>query len=324
MKARQRSAWVSSVAAAIALAVPAACTAATATIGSDLGALPGAGEGVCAFSGPAGHSRTCTEAQLQLTPGHLAPGGLKARAAGTILRWSVRSGTPSPSTARVKLRLRALDGEDEPGPATPFVELPLDPPGIHTFPAQLPVEKGDRLAVETVVTTLDGGVAYAPIAHLEPGVGSLTEWGSTLFPTIEIAPDSTREDAELLLSADLDFDRTPPRTKLTYPVRQNFLVEKKVLIHLRSNEAATAIASGQLEIPSRHAIFGLYGVKAAVGAGKRVTLRLRLAKNTLKAARLAYANGRKIVIKVTTSASDAAGNDSGVAVATIRPTPPRR
>ncbi len=323
MKAIERSALVSVVAAAIALTVPTASSAAT-TIGSKLSALPDANVGVCAFSDPAGGTRTCTGAQLLLISGHLAPGGLKAGSAGTILSWSVRSGAPSPSTARVKLRLRTLDDEDEPGPATPFVELPLYQPGIHTFPAQLPVEKGERLAVETVVTSAGAELAYAPIVNAEAGVGSLTEWHSPLFPTIEIAPDSTREGAELLLSADLDFDRTPPRTKLTYPVRQNFLVEKKVLVHLRSNEAATAIASGQLEIPSRHAIFGLYGVKAAVGAGKRVALRLRLAKNTLKAARLAYANGRKIVIKVTTSASDAAGNDSGVAVATIRPTPPRR
>jgi hypothetical protein len=322
MKAVERSAWVSSVA-AIALAVPAACGAAT-TIGSSLNGLPDANEGVCAFSDPAGGTRTCTGAQLQLTLAHLAPGGLKAGSAGTILRWSVRSGAPSPSTARVKLRLRALDGENGPGPATRFAELPLDQPGIHTFPAQLPVEKGERLAVEAAVTSADAGLAYAPIVSAEPGVGSLAEWRSPLFPGIEVAPDATRADAELLVNADLDFDRMPPRTKLTYPVRQNFLVEKKVLVHLRSNEAATAIASGQLEIPSRHAIFGLYVVRAAVSARKRVTLRLRLAKNTLKAARLAYANGRKIVIKVTTSAEDAAGNSSGASIATIRPTPPPR
>jgi len=312
---------VLATAASLALAAP---SQAAVTIGSNLSALPSTSEGVCAFSGSPGLTHTCTDAQIALAPSHLAPGGLTTRSAGTILHWSVRSGSAGANTAQVKLRLRTLDAENETGAATPFAELPLDQPGIHTFPAHLPVEKGERLALETMVMARGAGPAYAPIANTEPGVGTLDEWYYSLFPTINLAPDASIENAELLLSADLDFDRTPPRTKLTYPLRQNFLVEKSVLIHIRSNEAASAIASGQLEIPSRRAIFGLYGVEAQVGAGKRVTLRLRLAKNTLKAARRAYANGRKIVIKVTVSASDAAGNRSGVTVATIKPTPPQR
>jgi hypothetical protein len=322
---RCKSAQIASLAAlATAASLALAAPSQAVTIGSSLAALPSAGEGVCSFSASTALAKRCSDAQVALSAGHLAPDGLTAPAAGTVLSWSVRSAAASPNTAKVKLRLRALDAKDEAGAFTPFVELPLDQPGVHTFPALLAVEKGDRLAVETVVTAKGPGIAYAPIAHIEPGVGSLDEWSSQLFPGIDLAPSSSREDAELLVSADLNFDRTPPRTKLTYPLRQNFLVEKEVLVHVRSNEAATAIASGQLEIPSRHAIFGLYGVEAEVGARKRVTLRLRLAKNTIKAARRAYANGRKIVIKVTVSAGDAVGNDSGTTVATIRPTPPRR
>jgi hypothetical protein len=292
------------------------------TIGSDLSAAPSASAGICSFAGSTRPRRNCTDAQTELLPSQLAPGGLTVPATATLLGWSVRSASASPDTAKVKLRLRALDAEGEVGPATPFSELPLGEPGTHSFPAQLPVEKGDRLAVEVVVVARGQGLAYAPIAHTEPGIGTLAEWNSPLFPTIHIEPDATAADTELLLSADLSFDQAPPRTKLTYPVRQNFLVEKTVLIHLRSNEPATVVASGQLEIPSRHTIFGLYGVTAEVGAGKRVTLRLRLAKNTLKAARLAYANGRKIVIKVTASASDATGNRGGATVATIKPAKP--
>ena len=295
-----------------------ACAAGT-TIGSSLSAPPSPSEGVCAFLGSAGLAKTCTDAQLELVSGQLASGGLTAPASGTILSWSVRSGPASPSTGKVKLRLRTLDAKGEAGASTPPSELPLAQPGIHTFPAQLPVEKGDRLAVEAVVTASGDGPAYVPIVRVEPGLGTLAEWHSPLFPGIPLAPDTTLTDRELLLSADLSFDRTPPQTKLTYPVQQDFLAEKTVLIHVRCNEAATVTASGQLEIPSRHTIFGLYGATAKVGAGKRATLHLRLAKNTLKAARRANANGRKIVVKVVVSATDAAGNRSGVTVATIKP-----
>lgn len=299
----------------------AASSPAAVTIGSNLRGPASAGEGVCTLAATAA-SRSCTDSQATLTAGHLARGGLVAPSAGTILSWSVLSGTASPSTGSVKLRLQVLDGNDAVGDASAFVELPLAQPGIHSFPTRLPVERGDRLAVESVVRGSGGGTAYAPIAHLEPAVGSLDEWIFPASPGLHLAPDTTREGAELLLSAEIDTDRSPPRTKLTYPQRQDFLATKTVLVRFRCNEDATAFASGQLEFPNGKrgaVIYGLYGKQRQVEGGEKTTLRLRLPRKTWEAAARAQENGKRIVVKVTVSAEDAAGNRSGSTVAAIRP-----
>jgi hypothetical protein len=301
------------------LAAPA--PAAVTTIGSDLSSLPGPGEGVCALSSPA-VAHSCTAAQSALVAGHLAKSGLTAPSAGTIVGWRVRSGSASPATASVKLHLRLLHANGTAGSASPSVVLPLAQPGIHSFPALLPVQAGDRLAVESVVRGTGSGPAYVPIAKVEAGLGSLDEWISPLFPGLDLTPDSTREGAELLVSAEIDTDLQPPRTKLTYPQRQDFLTEKEVLVRFRCNEDATVFASGQLEYPRGArggVIYGLYGTSRQVKAGTKTTLRLRLPRKTLEAASRALDNGKRIVVKVTVSATDRVGNRSGSTVAAIRP-----
>jgi hypothetical protein len=296
---------------------------ATVTIGSNLRAPASASEGICALAGATAASR-CTDAQATLSTGHAARGGLTAPAAGTILRWSVLSGTASPGTASVKLRLRVLEGNDAVGDASAYVELPLAQPGIHSFSTRLPVERGDRLAVESIVKSSGGGPAYAPIGHFEPAIGSIDEWIYPASPGLRLPPDSTREGVELLLSAEIDTDRSPPRTKLTYPQRQDFLATKEVLVRFRSNEDATVFASGQLEFPNGKrgaVIYGLYGKQRLVEGGEKTTLRLRLPRKTWEAAVRAQKHFKRIVVKVTVSAEDAAGNRSGTTVAAIRPKP---
>jgi hypothetical protein len=305
--------------AALLLAAPA--PAAVTTIGSDLSGLPSSGEGICVLSPPVA-ARSCSGAQSALTSGHLAKGGLTAPAAGTIVGWQVRSGGASSATASVKLHLRLLHANGAVGSASSAVTLPLAQPGIHSFPALLPVQAGDRLAVESVVRSSGSGPAYAPIVNVEPGVGSLEGWASPLFSGLDLTPDSTREGAELLVSAEIDTDLQPPRTKLTYPQRQDFLTEKEVLVRFRCNENATVFASGQLEYPRGTrggVIYGLYGTSRQVKAGTKTTLRLRLPRNTLEAAQRAFGNGKRIVVKVTVSAADRVGNRSGSTVAAIRP-----
>lgn len=296
----------------------AAPSQAVVTIGSNLGGLPSSSAGICALSAPTQLSRSCTDSQTALLPAHLAKSGLVAPATGTIVRWRVRSAALSPSTTSIKLRLRALRGDDPAGDSSKFVELPPEA-GIHSFSTLLPIDRGDGLAVESAIGSTGTGPAYVPIAHFEPGVGTLAEWTSPLYRGLSLAPDTTSEGIELLLNADLDLDRTPPRTKLTYPPRQDFLATKAVLVHFRSNEDATVFASGQLEIPSKHTIYGIFGVTKSVGAGDKVALRLRLPKAARKAALSALGNGRKVVVKVTVSATDPVGNDSGATVASIRP-----
>lgn len=118
-------------------------------------------------------------------------------------------------------------------------------------------------------------------------------------------------------------DTKAPVTKLTYPPLQDFAGDGEVLVRLRSNESATAVASGQLEVGSQRKqgreIWGLTGVERNVAARAKVALRLRLPRRTREAAARALANGRKAVVKVVVAATDAAGNRSGATVAVIRP-----
>jgi hypothetical protein len=293
----------------------AASSPATITIGSNLGALPSPDAGVCTLTAL---SHPCTVAQSLLAPTRTAKGSLTASATGTIVRWRVRSGTPSPNTAPVKLRLRILHGDEPVGDASSFVDLPPEA-GVHSFSTLLPIDRGDRLAVESVIKATAAGPSYLPIAHFEPGVGTLSEWNSPLFRGLSLPPSTTSDGVELLLNADLDLDRAPPRTKLTYPNRQDFLAKKTVLVHFRCNEDAMVFASGQLEIPAKHTIYGIFGVRRAVEAGEKVALRLRVPMATRRAALIALENGKKVLVKVTLSATDAVGNQSGATVATIKP-----
>ncbi len=120
-------------------------------------------------------------------------------------------------------------------------------------------------------------------------------------------------------------DREAPRIKLTYPQRQDFTGGKWVLVRMRSNEQATAVASGQLEVgsgsPRKYGreIWGLYGIERQVARGAKVALRLRVPQKTREAAQKALGRGEKAIVKVTVDAEDAAGNRSGAIVAVIRP-----
>lgn len=304
----------------LALVTATSSPAAVISIGSSLRGQPSATEGICALG--SAMSRSCTASQVDLNPGHLAKGGLTAPASGTIVRWSVRSGAAGPGTASVKLRLRKLDGDDAIDPAGPPVELPLGAPGVHSFPVLMLIDKGDRLAIESVVTGTGtgGGPAYAPIVDAEPGIGTIDEWTSRLFPGLALPPDTTREGAELLLSAEIDTDRTAPRTKLTYAPRQDFLESKTAIVYLRSNEAATAFASGQIEIfNERRTIWGIYGTRQELERREKVPLTLRIPRRAREATETAVARGKKVVLKVTVSATDAVGNRSGTTVAAIGP-----
>ena len=118
-------------------------------------------------------------------------------------------------------------------------------------------------------------------------------------------------------------DSAPPVTKLTYRVNQNFVASREVVVYIRCNEEATALADGQLEIGSGRntgrLILGLTGVTRQVPRREKAKLRLLVPRATREAAERALANGKKALVKVTVAATDAAGNESGRTVAVIRP-----
>jgi hypothetical protein len=344
-------------------ALAAAPALAATTIGDNLAAVPTNSYYACGSSVPV-TELACTLTQIELGEGRAAAGGLVAPAAGVVVRWRVRTGVALAGTTVAKARLALVEGNDRGGAReSTYTELPLDEPGVHVYPARLPIAAGERIAVDAIVS--GSGDEALPIDHEDSFVGSPAIWSPILATGEERTSGTAPTDGEeFLLNADVEpdadhdgygdetqdecpgnsalhagckalapapplvpapADKTPPRTKLTYPPRQDFAGAAKVLVRLRSNEAATAVASGQLEVGSGPTkskgrdIWGLTGVRRQVQAGAKTPLRLRLPRKTREAARQALAQGRKAVVKVVVTATDAAGNRSGATVAVIRP-----
>ncbi len=331
--------------------------AAVVTIGSNLAHAANGPSGLCGFSGITEVDRSCTEAQESLEPAFLTPGGLVAPSAGVIVRWRVRSGPASASTAAVKLRLRLLHqnsmGAEAGGASeTEFVSLPLAEPGVHVFPARLPVAAGDQIGVDSLSSNTSMGPAEPPIVYVESGIGTPATWTPSLLPGETRAPNGfPTSSMEVLLNADIEPDadrdgygdetqdgcpsdptrhgpcaapdRTPPQISLTYKSRQDFPRKRSVIVNLSSNESATASANGQLEIfKKRRAIVGLSGATATISPASKLALRIGITKTARRAAGRALAHGHRVAVRVSVSAKDAAGNQSSAAVAVIKP--PRR
>jgi hypothetical protein len=160
------------------------------------------------------------------------------------------------------------------------------------------------------------GVASAPLVDTSGGIGVTAEWDPPLAPGSSRAPEFLDPNRQLLLNADVIGDTKPPRTKLTFPNPQDFLASKLVVVRVRANEPVSVFASGQLELPN--VTWGIYSKRAQAAKGKKVTLRLRIPPKARQAAAEAFAKGRKVIAKVTVSATDRAGNESGATVASIR------
>jgi hypothetical protein len=320
---------------------PGSSRAVAATIGSNL-AGPSSGS-VCAFQSLEPETRVCTVGQRELQPGHTAPAGLVAPFDGVIVRWSVLSGTAPPGTGAIKLALRLTDIASHPEKG-PEVELPPSPPGtLHTFGERMPVSAGQPIGVKIAISNRSTEEAGAPIALREKGVGTIDT--STGEPWAAGTIWDTEEDVELLLNAEIEpdadhdgygdltqdcfpneaayndcgIDLYAPRIRPRFAARQAFLRTGVILVRLASNEAATVRALGLLEIQGRGGrTYGLRAGRSPVAAGGQATLRLRVRKRALKAAKAAYRDGRMILVTVSVAAIDAAGNER-LAAARVRP-----
>lgn len=313
------------------LALLIAAPAQAATLGSSLAATPDTG--VCHTTGSTPEA-SCTEAQLQLTSGHTATGGLLSEHRGVVTGWAVASGPASPATAAVQLRLRILrGGAPRGGGSDPFVTLALTEPGIHRFPARLPIEPDGELGLDVAVLSSGGGIASAPIAHTDPGLGELGEWVPSL--TTGVQPITTYlRDTELLLKARVepDHDRDDygdqsqdacaydprrhspcapdqvrPRIQVRYAPRQRFLASREVLLKVQPSEFSEVFASGQLELPT--ATWGIFGASTWVRRGGSTRmLRLKIPPRALVAGKAAFKRGARVYVKSFITVVDASGN----------------
>jgi hypothetical protein len=316
---------------AVAALLAAASPALAFRLGSSLSDAPNAG--VCTTAPPTLEA-ACTETQLQLSPGRDASGGLLAEHFGVLTSWQVASGPASPATAGVRMRLRLIrGGRPIPGAPTAYSPLPLTEPGIHRFPARLPVEPDDELALDLSVlgTALEAG--SAPIAHAEDGLGEVGEWAPSLASGAQPIT-SYLHDTELLLAAriETDADRDGygdrsqdrcsydprrqsaclpdnrlPRFIVAYSRRQNFPASGRVSLAVAPSEFSQVIASGQLETPTT--TWGIHSDRAWVPDGS-AKLVLELPARPLGAAQTTLAHGGKAYVKCFITVIDASGNRS--------------
>jgi hypothetical protein len=234
------------------------------------------------------------------------------------------------------MRLRILRGTNPVtgAGATSFETLPLAEPGIHRFPARLPIEPDGELGLDVSVlgSTLEAG--SAPIAHTESRIGEAGEW----VPALADVPQPITnylDDSELLLAARIEPDRdrdaygdrsqdrcsydprrhspclpdnVVPRVGVSYARRQGFVHSGKVFLTVRPSEFSQVIASAQLETPTT--TWGLYGDSAWVHAGGSAKLVLRLPPRPSKAGQTTLAKGGRIYVKSFLTVVDASGNRS--------------
>jgi hypothetical protein len=338
-----RSRRIAAIALALSvLPLAAASSASAVMVGSNLIAAPSGGACPTSASGEA----SCSFVQAGLADGHIAPGGVQPTGFGVITSWRIVTGPATPATTGAKVRLRIIQtgGAGYAYGASPWEELPLSEPGIHVLPARLPIDEDKEvIGIDTVVTGSGAGEAAAPFAYRASGAGSVWKY----VPGLKEGrlPLSTNEgDLELLFNATVEpdrdhdgygdmtqdrcpkdprhhvhCDRRPPRTKLSYARRQDFLRTKKVVVHVRSSETGRVYASGQLEIPGPSVTWGIYSDHEYVREGQRATLVLRVPAQALEHAARSFAHGRRVFAKVFVSAADRSGNQSRLVRAIVEP-----
>lgn len=300
-------------------------------IGSNLGAE--ANDSVCSFQSLEPKTRTCTIGQVDLESNHSATDGVVAPFDGVIVRWSVVIGTPLPGTGVVKLALRSMP----PGYLTrgPEFELPASPPGTHhTFPERMPVLAGQHVGLRVSVENRSTQEAGAPIAFQQDGVGTVDIWAGEQFESIweghqegvellmaaEIEPDGdhdgygdlTQDCSPNEVGSDQGCDLYAPAIKFRSAGRQPFLKTGAVLVHASVSDAGFTSATGRLTVTGKR---GKWTSRLRGAEGRLVeaqgwtTLRLRVRRRVLKAARVAAREGKKIVAKVVVTVVDTKGNE---------------
>lgn len=259
--------------------------------------------------------------------------GNTADRTGVITRWWVASGPASPDTSAVQLRLRVMRNiEPIPQALTPYLPLPLSEPGIHKFPARLPITKGERIGLDVSVLGSGRGVAAAPIGRTVPGVSAITEWRPPLGGIAGV-PGHPIEDTRLLLAAkverDLDDDgwgddtqdgcrydprrhapcprdETKPRIEVSYAPRQDFIRRHKLFLRIRTSEYGNVSAFGILGLETHS--YGLYGSQAWLPAGASAVFPVYVNGEPLAAAKRYVAAGGHPDVRVSVYAVDASGN----------------
>ena len=171
---------------ALVLALPGSASGAVA-VGNDLESAPLLG--FCAVA--------CSISLADLPASDRAPGGLTIPEDGVIVRWRARTITTASTSS---LRLLVLAGNT--GVQRGAAETLPTAAGVYGFPAQLPVEAGQRIGVEVISAPLDGiGIGRQAVP------GALVEfWSPPLGLGETRDPSSSNPGLELFINADVEPD----------------------------------------------------------------------------------------------------------------------
>lgn len=315
------------------------------TVGSDLSQQPN--DTACAYGSFDVQGLSCVHAQLSLQPAHQAAGGIVAPIDGVVVHWRLRVG-PAGSLTALSARPMILSGNLNSAFGA-SVQLPLSQPGIHAFPAHLPIRAGQRIGAEFTFSNMNEAEVGPPVIHQESGIGVV----DNSYGAAEInAPESFSqvENAELLLNADIEPDadrdgfgdetedlcptnqaiqapcpdREPPKATASFAARQNFLVTKEIVVKVGTDETGTAIGTAQVRIKGKKKPLPVFTDRVAVTAGQKRTLHLRVPGKTRKAVAAAFKAGKKATARVAVKVVDAAGNESAEQIVSIRPLAPKK
>lgn len=143
------------------------------------------------------------------------------------------------------------------------------------------------------------GTRTVNLALSHPGGG--TSLGSPATAALNIADDEPASSASS--------DRTAPKLKITAKKLQKALKTKRLVINVRSNEAAKLAIKANVRKGKKLVRIGKGSKK--VGTGKTVTIKLKLNKKALSAIGKSLVKGKAKVV-VTVTGTDAAGNKAVV------------
>ena len=109
-------------------------------------------------------------------------------------------------------------------------------------------------------------------------------------------------------------DTAAPTVTLSAPKRER-LRKGRLYLFATSSEAATAIVSGKVAIPTLAARYRLRVATTTLAAGTRTKIVLRITRRQLHALRAALSRGQELKATITVQAKDGAGNTTSKALA---------
>jgi hypothetical protein len=316
---------------ALPLALPASSQAAV-TFGSSLvGAAPGSSDLGCG-----GGEAECTSALEVVQGGPLARSPIE----GVVVRWRLRTNAAQGGSVRLRI-LRDLGGNnwffERSGP---HVGVPAAV-AAHVFPSRVRIAAGeyiglDRPATLTEVFRTSATGAVTNLFQPPPLDGETASHGGDsgreLLINADVEPDADRDgfgdetqdacptDAATqgpcvssvgTQGTPVVLDRRDPRLRLAIKRVQDI---DKLSVSARMDENGTLAASGFVQaakvrrLPRASRALRLRRVRRAARARRRVKLRLKMPRKSVRRVKRAMRRGQVAVATVTVTATDRAGN----------------